>query len=449
MSRWTTTVAALGMSLLAIPALAQNVVFEPTSKNYEQATAHEPHFDDRGIWPEWVKQTEFVQVKWPEARVLVWKHVGTTTRGADVSDPANWLENGEPAKTGPDENTDIIITSGPDGAKTFLAGKASLHCRHFTVGSNVGAFLKTVSPHGNVWIKKGGSFHQMHPNGDSHVFWRSDNEPANNVANKITLNRSPETTIEWVGNWKIGDELDLFSGTFIIAPGSTFMPGDRSTQHIYPDAKLVLTSGSAFYKRDNQYWGHDMEIEGQLWAGTPKRPLTEDATLGLSFKAKGNAKGHAKQGDFVSHLTNEGDRGLILYRPGRIVVHSDEPSKARLVFTWRGFGENRPSKAEEPAVVAAMPHGIDMVLIGQVDFKGVEFRHVLEGGIVMPDPAARSAWKNVTFGEGNFAKDDALFSRYEGSIDAEMNDDGVAKGLAVAADKAAAAQARENTSDEE
>ena len=43
------------------------------------------------------------------------------------------------------------------------------------------------------------------------------------------------------------------------------------------------------------------------------------------------------------------------------------------------------------------------------------FDNVLEGGILLPDPAARSKWRNIFYGEQNAAKPKELYQRYEGT----------------------------------
>jgi len=417
-------------TLLAVGLLATGPsagAAEPAdSPNYAKAYAHAPYYADRTIWPAWVEKTDFVNQKWPKARVLFWAHAGAGGRQRlDLADPENWrLADGTPAKTGPDEHTDVVFPAG----RYHVGGKKGCNCRHMTVEAGVGAFLKTIRVYGNLWIKKGGNWHQIHPKGSQNTFMRNDSPEVISAANKIALNKPPTKSIEWIGDWKLGDELDVFSGRWVVSPGSTFMPGDRSRFHIYPKATLELMSGSRFHKRDNQYWAHDMEVQGTVLAGTPKRPLTKDATLGLCFKAKGNGRGRKEKGAISN--TQEGELGLLLYKEGRIAVHSVDPEKARLVIRWRGFGEKRPGKEHEHPDIAAMPHGIDMLLLGKTDFDGVEFRHVLPGGIRMPDPSVRRRWKHVTFGEGNFAEPDKLFARYTGPMDLEMRDTGVAKGLA-------------------
>lgn len=403
----------------------------PDSAAYAKATAHNPHYEDRTLWPTWVEKTDFYKQDWPKARVLVWAHTDKSTRGLDLTEAKHWRrENGEPAKRGPDEHTDIIFPRSPNGQRYQVSGhRTGCHARHMTVERDCRGWLKNVHVHGNVWLKKGGSWHGLLPHGPENTFMRNDSAKVDMAANKIAVNKPPQRSIEWIGKWNLGDELDLFSGRFIVAPDSTFMPGDRSRFHVYPKATLVLTSGSAFYKRGNQYWAHDMEVKGTVLAGTPDRPLTRDCTIALSFKAK----------DAIDHPKfKRSDLGLLLYRQGRIAVHSAAPKSARLVFRCN----DRPVSSGGdlvPQRVRKMPHGIDMLLLGEADFDGVVFKDVLAGGIKMPDPAARKDWKHVTFAEGNFGPEEKLFARYEGPTDIEMRDTGIAKRLAKQAKQSEAA----------
>jgi hypothetical protein len=386
---------------------------------YAKASAHAPHYADRTIWPAWVEKTDFAKETWPKARVLVWAHTSGRMR-LDLSDPANWLEGGRPAKRGPDEHTDVVFPSPPDGKRYNVGGKDGCSVRHMTVEAGCRGWLKTVRVYGNVWLKEGGTWHGVLPHGAKNTFMRNDNAAVNMAHNKIALNKPPDRSIEWMGDWSLGDELDLFSGIFIVAPDSTFLPGDRSTQHIYPRAKLVLTSGSAFYKRANQYHSDDMEIVGEVLAGTPDRPLTRDCTIGLSFKAKDK---------IANPRFKTSDRGLVLYKAGRLAVHSADPKTARLVFNCPRLPVSSGGDLV-PQEVRKMPHGIDFVLLGKVEFDGVEFQDVLAGGIHMPDPSVRRRWKHVTFGKGNFAPPDELFTRYTGPTNIKMRDTGVAGRLA-------------------
>jgi hypothetical protein len=431
----TATIKRLTVILLVIAAAALSAgaqTSQPTSQawakspNYAKASAHNPMYEDRTLWPEWVSKTAFVKEQWPKARVLVYAHAGVNKRGNfDLSDPANWLEDGKPATEGPDANTDIVF---PAASKRYnVADGKGCDCRHMTVEPGVSAFLKSISVHGNMWIKDGASWHAINVRGQRDTFMRNDAPAPNMAANKIAFNKPPAKSTEWVGTWNLGDELDLFSGVFIVAPDSTFMPGDRSTQHIYPNGTLVLNSGSSFYKRANQYWGDDLAVRGKILAGTPDRPLTRDCTIGLSFKAKGKGG--------ISQASKSSDMGMIIYKDGSIAVNSADPAKARLVFKWHHLPPSSDKRAAgEPDVVKSMDHGIDMILLGQVQFNGVEFNDVLKGGISMPDPDARKQWKNVTFGK-NFADESGLFVKYTGNMNIQMKDDGVAESLAKEAAK--------------
>jgi hypothetical protein len=381
-----------------------------------EPTAHDPQFDQKGLWPEWLDKTDFVKEEWPKARVLVWANPGVTVRGVDLANPANWLEDGKPATSAPDAETDVIF---PSGDKPYrLAGEGqSMTCRHLTIEPGMTSFIKTVTITGNMWVKKGGGFFEVWPKGAKSTFMRNDNDKPVHIANKIAFNRPPDKSIEWLGDWRLGDELDLFSGRFIVSPGSTFLPGDRSTQHIYPKAQLILLSGSSFMKRGAQYGFHDMEIEGKLLAGTPERPLEDDVTLAISFKPKGVGK---------PHNSSAKDRGLILYQEGVIAVHSAKPTEHKLIIKRNTLPtQSFAFKNGEPPEVAKMDHGIDLILLGTTDFNGVEFHDVLKGGIHMPDPSAQKQWKNVSFGK-NFAEAEELFTQYTGSLDIKMSNTGVA-----------------------
>jgi hypothetical protein len=388
-----------------------------------EPTAHDPQYDNREVWPAWVEKTNFIREKWDRARVLVWKETQKRyQRHKDAGDPSLWqTKDGGPAQARPDEHTDLVI---PPGNYT-IAGGGGISCRHLTVGAGV-RVSTGIRLYGNCWLKKGASFRTGHLAGDRHNFMRNDDGRMNRVANKIAFNKSPEQSTEWLGGWQTGDELDLFSGTFIVGPGGTFQPGDRSTQHVYPKAKLVLLSGATFHKRGNQYGFNEIEIEGTVLAGTPDRPLTKDAVLGLSWKPRGVGN---------PHNSSRGDRGLILYKQGVIAVHSADPEEARLVFRWHRLPtQSFAFKGGEPPEVKALPHGIDFLLLGKTQFDGVEFQDTLAGGILMPDPSARQSWKHVTFGKGNFAEPEKLFAQYTGKLDIDMRDSGVAAGLAKQAD---------------
>ena len=370
------------------------------------ATAHEPQFDNREMWPAWVAKAEFSKERWDISRVLVWKETdGAKSRGLDPLDPANWLDNGRAATEPPDNTTDVVFPGSRD--RYFVAGRQPFNVRHLTIEHGAQVRFQEADIYGNVWIKRGGSYFRAKgifggPMKDTFV--RSDNEDVQFVPNMLVHNKPAGKSTEWLGKWKVGDEVNLYSGRLIVGPDSLFMPTDRRVNRIGHEAELVLMSGSAFHLRGNNYTDTDIRIQGRLLAGTPERPLTEDCIVGLSFKTRGGADlGKADATDV----------GLFLCPDGEMAVHSAEPEKARLVFKWhRRPPETKKFKDGEPEAIAALPHGISMFLAGGTAFDGVVFEDVLKGGIGMVDPRAHSQWKNVLFGK-NFGGPDALFVKRE------------------------------------
>lgn len=391
----------------------------PDNAAYVKATAHDPRYEDRTLWPAWVEKTDFIKENWPEARVLVYAHPGETVRGVDLSDAANWRRpEGTRAKRAPDERTDVVFpaTEKPYYVSTRKRGHA-LRVRHVTVQPGARVCLFQAEINGNLWVKDGGAYSRKHGRlspMEKSTFCRSDNEELQFIPNMQVHRKRKGASTEWIGKWKQGDDVNIFSGRFIVAPGSTFLPTDRRPQRIGPDAQLVLLSGATFHLRGNCYHDVDLMVGGKILAGTAQRPLTEDCTLGLSFKAQG-------VGDIRG--SRPGDVGMVLFAEGGIAVHSASPRKARLVIKWhRREVETRRAglKNGVPPEVAKMPHGISMVLAGNARLDGVEFQDVLPGGILLAEPQARKAWKNVAF-KNCFADGDALFGRYTGQTNLIRN----------------------------
>ncbi len=381
--------------------------------NAAEPSAHDPQFDNAAVWGDWVDRTDFVKQDWPKARLLIWAHVGQNTRGLDFNDPAQWkTADGKPAATGPDHNTDLLFPAG----KYNAIGKKNvpIDCRHLTIGKGVRVALRSIHAHGNVWLKNGvSSISQVKPRGPAYVFWRNDDDQVIRIANKIVLNKPVGRSIEFIGRWQTGDELNLFSGTMIVSRDSTFMPGDRSIQRIYPDATLVLLSGSMFHKRGNQYHMDDIMVQGALLAGTPGRPLTDHARLGLSFKSRGLGYESPSRG-------SANDRGLVITPKGKLAAHSADPKQAKLVFFWH----RQPVQSFKPFrdldQIDALPRGVDMLLLGDIDLNGVEFNDILKGGVILRDRSMRHEIRNVTTGKVKFGSLDELFSVYEGGHDLDL-----------------------------
>lgn len=90
--------------LCAKPVFAADTPGSVAAHDLAAPGAHNPGYDQKNLWPEDVKQTGNFKQKWQLARLLVWARTGDFT--GPLKDPANWLENGKPAVTEPDENTD-------------------------------------------------------------------------------------------------------------------------------------------------------------------------------------------------------------------------------------------------------------------------------------------------------------------------------------------------------
>ncbi len=390
---------------------------------YDRATAHEPHFDDKALWPGDVTVTDYYRQSWSDAPVMIWTKTGDAARDADPQDPANWLIDGRPAERLPDESTDIVFPSGKYVVGAYKYKGAGWSARHVTIGSQVICGV-SIQPAGNVWIKKDGLTSMMSRfTGDRNTFVRNDNNEFNSrnakLANKIVFAKTKESSVEVVGTIGSWDELSLLSGTLIVGPGSKVVPGDRSIQCVFPDARLVLMSGSKFHKRSNQTWSTDIIVSGSLWAGTPERPLTTDCMLGLCFKAKGDEKlvpERAKAG-------SPDDVGLLVRPEGGMRVHTADPNRARLVITWCGLKIKDNEIADLDGLSAeqlrARPEKVDVVLQGDLKLDGVNFDWMRKGGIMMAEPTLLRQW-TWSFGRHNAAEPSELIAAVEGATEAKL-----------------------------
>ena len=242
----------------------------------------------------------------------------------------------------------------------------------------------------------------------------------------VRFNKRADKGTEFLGRWKMGDQVFLYSGQFIVGPGTAFQHADRFSLAVYPEGALVVLSGATYEARGNHYQNNDIVVHGKFLAGTAQRPLTADCTVGLSFKAKGKGKDSGSAGVKASKID---DVGLLLMPKAVLAVHSSGPAKARLVFRWHrnpqatfAWGADRregPGKGGEPTDIAAMQHGICMRLFGEANLDGVVFNDVIEGGIQLTDPAAVRQWRNVSLGQGNFGKSlTELVSAWTGPVPA-------------------------------
>jgi len=418
MTKATATAFAIGVCMPIFVACSSAA--EPA-----EATAHDPHFQDKALWPADVEKTAYFKESWPKAPLMIWARTERTGAAVEPKDPANWLVAGKPATEPPNANTDVYF---PEGSFLRVRDKAPLgKVRHLTVGRGV-RIPKSVAirPTGNVWIKERGTVAEVGAfSGEKDVFLRNDNKDFTKeeaaLANKILFNKAPNASVEIIGVVKAHDELSVLCGTLIVGPDAELVPGNRSVQTIFPETRLILMSGAKFYKRGNQTWANDLVVAGELLAGTPDRPLTKDCTIALSWKRKG-------RGTDQPHAAGRPDDYGLLVRPdGKMRVNSADPGKARLVIKWNGLKSDESGTLEDVNKLSAderaqMPRKVCLVLQGDVSLDGVMFDNVLKSGIQMPDPTVRRKW-TMAFGARNQGEPDDLFGVLQAPLNPKLQYD--------------------------
>jgi len=200
------------------------------------------------------------------------------------------------------------------------------------------------------------------------------------------VSKAADASVEFLGRIQCDDWLEINTGTMIAGPGCILAMGNRHQNIIAPKGTLVLMSGATFTIKDGKLFDYDLDVFGKVLAGTPERPLTTDAYFAL------NGRGKTKEYHPAASGSN---RSLKLEPIGAITVTSADPAKARLVFKLAEHSKFRQ---------------IDLQLAGTMDFNGVLFEDVAQGGIQVRDAEVRKGWKNVFFGERNAGKPDELFA---------------------------------------
>ncbi len=367
--------------------------------DYNGASAQAPHFDRKGLWPEDVKKTAYFAQKWEPARLLAWAKKGNHYES--VLAAGNWMENDKPASKGPDENTDVVFPDA-DALCRVGADTGTLKARHITIGRNVQVTTRGLSVTGSIWVRESGGLRCRNPGftGGQHSFARNDSSLVQFKMPHCT--KQANASVEFLGPWGNADGLYVASGTMIIGPDSSFYAGERHQNTVCPKARLILMSGSRFQTVIPKLTEYDLDVFGDVLAGTPERPLTQDAHFSLNFKARGAIE---RKG---SPWGERDDCGLLLREEGSIAVHSADPKRARLVFDLRPPRDPRNPR-EKP-----LGDVICLALLGKTEFNGVEFNNVQRGGIWLADVNVRKQWKNVFFGKGNKGAADELFAKFQG-----------------------------------
>jgi len=380
----------------------------PVAPTYDPKapSAHNPCYDQKGLWPEDVKKTAYYKEKWEPARLLVWAKIGDFK--GPVDSPENWMEylpDGsapKPATKGPDAKTDVVFPAGNykvEGPGEW-GDRGGFPVRHLTEDKGVHLSIRNPSIVGNHWQFEGPQgWHIMEPSwvGNKHVFARNENRGT--IGYKIpNVSKTESASVEFLGYWNNQDGWYVHSGTMILGPDVTFRGGDRHILNVEEAGTLIMMSGSTFQLTQRRNMWRDIYIKGKFFVGTPDRPLTKDAFIYLNDKT----------GGLVVPGTYKG--GLMLCPKGGMAVNSADPTKARLVFALAKYLPKGNAEEQAKQKESEKTQKIDMALYGKVDFNGVEFNDVRAGGIEITGQAVRAAWKNVFYGKNNAGEPDTLFT---------------------------------------
>ena len=410
-----------------------------SAANYDQATAVDPLFADKALWPTLGGKEFFVGEKWPKVRVLVWAKPGVNgvpkARNANdlvVTEAKNWLENGKPATALWDEETDLVLPS--TGTKYELSfrdcGTPQVY-RHITVGSNAtlngGGDGVGRQIFGNVWIKRGGEIGSQGATsvlGKRHTFFRNDNDAHGADAQYYNFAKSDHRSAEFIGVSGTGDEFSIDACMVIVGQDSRLTPGRDATPKVTKGGTLVLMDGAYFGNWIDNFQQVDLTVQGNVWGGLPERPLTRNAVWAVAYKNHTQASFTNQQGTTTKYsrvvsIWLKSGSSLKSHRAsgkktGRLVVTSMGEQVGNLAGralpgNWTyGFEKEKakqyPDRLERYTWFDKLPRGLDIAVEAGVTVADVEFDHFRKGGVMLADPAAFSAWSGVTFGKHNLAK---------------------------------------------
>jgi len=388
--------------------------------------------------------------KWPKAPLMVWRRPG---QAGSRFVAANWLdETGRPYfklparatdeiyKTPESQGVDILLPAG-DSYYQVAVDRPQWDVRHMTVESNA-FFHLTYNIAGNLWMKDGsgkhapwfGAYRNATPG--LHRFLRLDGKrigrpgsvpwPLSFELPQAELNRiksardnkiTPRSagiaisrwgnflagkggTLEITGTYQVGDQFYVKGeGTIIISEGGYLAPGGRSSFAIEPGATVVLLQDARIGCEiaTMQAGRASVWVGGTLMIGTPQRPITRD----MLFPVTG-----IEEDKIIRNPAGSGRTpgvSLLVGKKGRLIMHSADPTRARLVFKMHDS-----AKARKLGKQWGDAKGIVLAFFGESNLNGVVFDNVLKDGI-MASPRQRAKWKNVSYGDDNLAKPDKLY----------------------------------------
>lgn len=356
--------------------------------------------------------TAYEKEEWAPGRQLVWAQPGVK---GDFNVAANWTENGYPATTPPDRNTDIVLPTSKD---MYLVQATRLdQVRHVTVEKKAtltGGHRDELEIWGNVHVHEAGRIRFISIVGDKHTFFKIDNAPFPTAGNKIKFQHPTRAlpykeqslaqishkfqiakygtaSVEFLGNAGASDEVMLQHGKMIVSGDFRFSGvTGKGAFEIYDGGILEIQSGGRIgpFDPDNAKSVYNFNIyrNGTIQAGSPERPLTSDAYLLLGF----------------AENDQPGRTGLYSALGSMMRVYSADPQKARLVVSATAsvpdFHDGLGRLIGNPDVKASGKLGTALQLAGDVQLDGVHFDYLSAGGLALRDPEMMKSWKNVTYG---------------------------------------------------
>ncbi len=415
-------------------AVVLEAVWNPTY--VEAATAHDPRFEDRAIWPKLSGKEYFLEQQWSEGRLLVWAHPGKgggkrVRNGLDVTKPANWLCEGKPCEELIlDENTDLLFPASQAPYSVGFRGTDIREiCRHVTIESGAG-FIGGGdgvgrSIYGNVWVKKGGGMDSQGATrflGSQHTFFRNDNtrETIESMgrgdgimsSQYFTFNKKNNASVEFLGHVTVLDEFRIFGCTVIVGPDSILQPGRNASPTIQQGGVLALMDGAVFESWNNDFGSPEMQVlGGTIQGGLPDRPLTRDCKFGLAFK--NHTKADHANADQKTRSRRLRRVPALVVKEGALKSYTTDCEKAHLVFSvmanqdicprpgtedYEKAVKRSPEKAPLYKWMLQLPRGTDCFIGSGVTIDCVEFDFLRRGGLMCEDPEAVHKYKNLFFG---------------------------------------------------
>ena len=366
--------------------------------------------------------------KWRKVPLMVWRRPG---QAGSRFVAANWLdETGRPyfeppvseESEGPEAPVADILLPAADTFYEVVGQRPQWRIRHMTI-ENGAQFFLTYTICGNLWMKDGSGMRApwfgkySNPAPDLHRFLRFDGmrlrspqrgettpqrvDPADwRISQWGCYQTAPGGSLEIIGKNHVNDQFRVIGeGKLIISEGGYLSPGLRACFAIQPEATVVLLQDARISVETTakQQGKASVWVGGTLMIGTPERPITRDMlfpVVGIEEQYISRRPAGGLRTPGVSFLLSEG---------GRLVMHTVDPTRARLVFKMHDS-----DKAKSAGKKYGNPKGVVLAFFGKAELNGVVFDNVLEGGI-MVSPHQRAQWKNVSYGKGNLAEPDKLY----------------------------------------